>query len=148
MPAHHWSGLCLLDANRSLWGGWSIIVKNLQTQKSFGIYFAGDTAYKESLFKKIKNHFISKEVGLDVALLPIGPNEPRDLVQDSHMSAQEAVDACVLLDAKKFIPMHFGTFRLGTDDFATPIKILKECSLNKKLGDRVALPKFGQRIAL
>jgi len=148
LPAHHWSGLCLLDANRSLWGGWSIIVKNTQTQKGFGLYFAGDTAYKEPLFRDIANHFSSKNVELTVALLPIGPNEPRELLKDFHMSAQEAVDACMLLDAKKCIPMHFGTFRLGTDDFIAPIKVLTECSLKKNISDRIILLKFGQRIGI
>lgn len=116
LPASHWAGRGFFDANKSLWGSWLI------TGKKSKIYFAGDTAYAD--------HFAvigKKYPNIDVALMPIGPNEPRYLLTSTHISSEQAVKAFIELGAKHFIPMHWGTFEFGYDSFLLPIQRLACC---------------------
>jgi len=137
VPAVHWSGRSLMDTNVALWSGWAI------TSDKQTIYFAGDTGYSKRQFEEIHALFPS----IIVALLPIGPNEPRNLVGAVHMSAAEAVEAFLDLEAQWFIPMHWGTFRFGTDTFTSPIDSLKKAWQDNKLqDDSLHILKFGQRL--
>lgn len=113
LPAFHWSGRYIFDKNKSLWGSWMI--------ESMGhkIYFGGDSAYWDH-FKDIKNIYGS----IDVAILPIGPCLPHKLMKNSHMSANEAGQAMMDLDARYMVPMHWGTFYIGGDRFDTPVNAL------------------------
>jgi len=146
LPANHWSMSGLLDKNRSLWGGWMI--------ECLGhtIYFAGDTAY-ESHFKEIAETFPH----IDIALMPIGPCEPKEWVGHAHIDSQEAITAFLDLQAKYFIPMHWGTFPMGLEAFDTPIvrlqdfwklhaDSLKERELHMlKIGQSFELPEVIER---
>ena len=110
LPAHHWSGRTLFNINKSLWGSWMIEYDN------YRIYFAGDTAWGDH-FKQINDHFGP----IDVVLLPIGPCEPHDWMQSSHINAEQAGEAALLLNARHMIAMHWGTFGFGLDHFTLPI---------------------------
>ena len=110
LPAEHWSCRTPFDLNYSGWGSWMI------EHKSKKIYFAGDSG-ASPIFEKIGNQF--KDI--DVALMPLGPIEPRNLMKASHMSPQESIDAFISLKAKQFIPMHWGTYQTGCDEFEAPI---------------------------
>jgi Predicted Zn-dependent hydrolases of the beta-lactamase fold len=62
------------------------------------------------------------------------------------MGAAEAVQAFRLLGAKQFVPMHWGTFPLGSDLFDTPIKKLKRAwdeQANMLKGRQLCLVKRG-----
>ena len=136
LPASHWSGRGLRDINRSLWGSWMLSVGG------FTLYFAGDTAYTEH-FKAIGQQFPS----IDVALLPIGPEEPRDLMKESHLNSLEAIQAFIDLGAHQFIPMHWGTFAFGLDTFTLPIERLKTSWIEHEKhleGKKLLLPRCGQ----
>jgi L-ascorbate metabolism protein UlaG (beta-lactamase superfamily) len=111
LPAFHWSQRGLFDYNKSLWGSWMISYNNKT------IYFAGDTGYSDH-FKCISKEFND----IDIALMPIGPCEPRHIMRNSHMNAEEAGQAFLDLHAKRFIPMHWGTYLFGTDTFLEPIE--------------------------
>ena len=111
LPAFHWSQRGLFDRNKSLWGSWMIEIED------FSIYFAGDTAYSHH-FKAIGKEFKR----INVALMPIGPCEPRKYMFDTHVNAEEAGEAFLDLGAQQFIPMHWGAFHFGVDAFETPIK--------------------------
>jgi len=138
LPAQHWSQRFIFDGNKSLWGSWMIEHNN------FKIYFAGDTAYAGH-FKSIGQEFNN----IDVALLPVGPCEPREKMCFSHTSSEEAGQAFLDLNAKNFIPMHWGTFHFGTDFFDTPIVRLRSW-WNSNVGlsnDKILnIVKFGQRL--
>lgn len=114
LPAFHWSGRSLFDKNRSLWGSWMI------SHNDQHIYFAGDTAYGPH-FEQIGIQFPQ----ITTALLPIGPVEPFQWMKHNHMNGEQAVKAFVALKAQQLIPMHWGTFALGTESFLTPLDILK-----------------------
>jgi L-ascorbate metabolism protein UlaG (beta-lactamase superfamily) len=139
LPAVHWSGRKYAQINKSCWGSWMISANNKN------IFFAGDTAYDK--------HFIdiAKDFEIDVALLPIGPVEPRNIVKHSHMDSIEAVKAFIDLNAKNFIPMHWGTFKVNLDNFYLPVKKLYSCwqehEYNLKTKNLCVL-KFGQSIQL
>lgn len=111
LPAFHWAQRGLFDYNRSLWGSWMINCNGIK------IYFAGDTAYS-SHFKQIGQEFGY----IDVALMPIGPCEPKDWMSYTHVDAEEAGQAFLELNASHFIPMHWGTYHFGIDEFDLPYK--------------------------
>ena len=137
VPAVHWSGRSLTDTNAALWSGWVI------TSGEQSIYFAGDTGYSKRQFDEIHALFPS----IKVALLPIGPNEPANLIGHVHMSAAQAVEAFMDLEAQWFVPMHWGTFGFGTDTFNLPIERLKKAWQDNKLqDDQLHILKFGQRL--
>lgn len=122
LPAKHWSQRGLFDKNKSLWGSWMI------EHNGFKFYFAGDTGWGRH-FAIIGDMFKS----IDVALMPIGPGEPREAMKHSHINAEEAGKAFLELKARWFVPMHWGTFRLGMDRFKEPvIRIKSWWQLHKK----------------
>jgi L-ascorbate metabolism protein UlaG (beta-lactamase superfamily) len=135
LPARHWSCTNLFDYRKALWGSWMI------TYNNHSVYFAGDSAYGEH-FKEIAEAFPS----IDVALMPIAPGVPYEYTRHSHMDSQEAVKAFVDLHAHAFIPMHWGTFRMGGDAYEAPIEnLIKawEDSRDSLNGKEIVLLKFG-----
>ena len=110
LPASHWTGRGPFDINKSLWGSWLI------EHDGFKIYFAGDSAYAAHYQLIAQEH-----PAIQVALMPIAPNEPDAFMRGSHLSTQEAIQAFHELQAKHFIPMHWGTFKFGIDSFHDPI---------------------------
>lgn len=138
LPANHWSQRTLLDKNKSLWGSWMIQLGD------YKIYFAGDTSWGPH-FEAIGKEFDS----IDIACLPIAPGEPKSWMKETHIDAQEAVKAFIKLKAKKLLPMHWGTFHLGFDDFYAPIKLLQQTwqELKQELkGKELKIMKFGELV--
>jgi N-acyl-phosphatidylethanolamine-hydrolysing phospholipase D len=133
LPASHWSQRGFFDKNKSLWGGWMIM------SKDYCIYFAGDTAYDDH-FVNIAQQFTD----IDIALLPIGPCEPRKWIQHSHMNALEAGQAFIDLKARHFIPMHWGTFYFGVDAFDAPMQQLKQWVNANHAAYNVHILKIGE----
>ncbi|PEK99872.1 MBL fold metallo-hydrolase [Bacillus sp. AFS017336] len=114
VPAQHWTKRTLFDRNKSHWGGF---VFKTSTEC---LYHVGDSAYFSG-FKEI-----GKKFKIDTAIIPIGAYEPEWFMKYNHMSPEEAVQAFIDLNAKLFIPMHYGTFKLADD---TPIEALERlCS--------------------
>ena len=141
VPADHWSRRGLFDQNKSLWGGW--VIKAGDTV----IYFAGDTAYSKPCFSRIAHMFPK----LDVVLMPVGPGEPRSLMKHAHVDADEAGQAFLDLNARHFIPMHWGTFAFGDDYFEAPLdKLQKWWLFNKEklTHKKLHLIKVGQRFVV
>jgi len=132
VPALHWSiRFSLQSYRKALWSGWMISANDTN------VFFAGDTAYGEH-FKQIANEFPS----IDVALMPIGPtNEGENMHKNCHVDALEAVDACIDLKARCFVPMHYGTFFLSKDTLTHPLNRLSEYWATKSdvLGDTTLL---------
>lgn len=141
VPARHWSRRGLFDKNKSLWGGW--VIHNDATQ----IYFAGDTAYWYKCFARIKHLFPQ----LDLALMPIGPGEPRSWMQHSHVDAFEAGQAFLDVNARCMIPMHWGTFSFGNDRFDAPLQSIRQWWDQNTVhvqDKHLAILKVGQRFDL
>jgi N-acyl-phosphatidylethanolamine-hydrolysing phospholipase D len=139
VPSQHFSGRGLFDRNSTLWGGFVVVGKNSTA------YFAGDTGYSEKQFLDIKEKFKN----LDVAILPIGAYDPREMMAYVHMNPRDAVLAHIILNPKNSIAIHYATFRLALEDYDAPPKALKD-ALNE-LGvsaDKFQMPKFGESLLI
>ncbi len=136
LPAWHWSQRGVFDHNKSLWGSWMI------EAGGHTIYFAGDTAYSDH-FSEIGRAFPS----IDIALLPIGPCDPKTSMKHTHVDADEAGQAFLDLGAQCFIPMHWGTFNFGFDRFLTPVERINQWWQGQNLKDlkKLAVFKIGQQ---
>ncbi len=138
LPAHHWSWRSLFDLNKALWCSWLI------RYKTYTIYFAGDTAYSDHF------SYIGTTYGpITTALMPIGPEEPRALMRDTHIDTIEAIQGFQELNAQHFIPMHWGTFHFGNDCFLDPIHNLRNnwdvlLSPEDRAAKSLHIVKFGE----
>jgi L-ascorbate metabolism protein UlaG (beta-lactamase superfamily) len=109
VPSQHWSRRGLSDMNETLWGGFVI------EGSSARLYHSGDTAYFEGFAE------IGRRAGpIDAAMLPIGAYEPGWFMSKQHMNPEEAVRAFVDLGARRFVAMHFGTFKLTDEPLDEP----------------------------
>lgn len=109
VPSRHWSMHYPWDRNESLWGGYVI-------QSSDGTaYHSGDTAFFDGFAE------IGKRLGtIDWALLPIGSYDPRWFMEPQHIGPEEAVEAYRMLEARRMVGMHWGTFRLTDEPVGEP----------------------------
>ncbi|TPE62900.1 MBL fold metallo-hydrolase [Sandaracinobacter neustonicus] len=127
-PVEHWTSRWILDRNRALWAGWTILAPG------GSIYFAGDSGYGDgNLFRAVRRHGPVR-----LALLPVGAYEPRWFMADQHMNPAEAVKAMADLDAAQALGLHWGTFQL-TDEAREAPKLALAAELAKA---GVAGPRF------
>lgn len=109
VPARHWSMRVPWDRNEALWGGYLI------RGPEGTAYHSGDTGFFEDFAT------IGERAGeIDWAMLPIGAYEPRWFMEPQHMSPDDAVEASRLLRARRFVAMHWGTFKLTDEPLAEP----------------------------
>ena len=113
VPAQHWVRRGLWDMNTSHWGGWI-----MQADDAPSVYFVGDTGYFRG-FTEIASRF-----EIDTVLMPIGAYEPEWFMRISHINPEDAVKAFRELNARTFIPMHYGAFRLADDTAAEALERL------------------------
>ncbi|MFA5405253.1 MAG: MBL fold metallo-hydrolase [Ignavibacteria bacterium] len=108
------------------------------------IYFAGDTGYDSTAFKKIGNNF-----KIDLAFIPIGPCRNCDsLGFRQHTSSSEGLLLFRDLNAKYMIPMHYGAIRYMSDE-NYPLVVLEELLNTTAYGDlknKVKILKVGEQI--
>jgi L-ascorbate metabolism protein UlaG (beta-lactamase superfamily) len=103
-PAIHFSKRSLFDQNQTLWCGFRI------GHARQAVWFAGDTA-----FGPVFDEVGSRLGPVDMALVPIGAYEPRELMKGSHCTPEEAVAIGRAVGAERICGMHWGTIRL-TDE--------------------------------
>ena len=116
LPTKHWGRRGLNDFNKVLWGSFLIITPETK------IFFAGDTAYDEFMFKEIRNLFGD----IDICLLPIGAYSPQWFMSNSHTTPEEAIQIFLDLGGKFLIPMHYGTYDTSDEPMGEPIKRLRQ----------------------
>ncbi|WP_227306658.1 MBL fold metallo-hydrolase [Acidisoma cellulosilyticum] len=108
-PARHFSARTLWDRGQSLWGGFMLKTGRHQ------IFFAGDSGHGRHWAT------IGQRLGSpDLALIPIGAYEPRQIMAAVHVNPAEAVAAHVAMGARQSIGMHFGTFKLTDEPIGAP----------------------------
>lgn len=115
VPARHWANRTPWDQNTSLWGGFVVEAGGHR------VYHAGDTA-KSPYFRDVGRRFPS----IDLALLPIGAYEPAWFMEYHHMNPEQAIEAFEQLGARRFVPMHWGTFQLTDESLRAPLERLKK----------------------
>ncbi|MBX6422998.1 MBL fold metallo-hydrolase [Thermosulfurimonas sp. F29] len=129
LPVQHWSQRGLFDHNRSLWLGFLVEVAGLR------LFFGGDTGY----FRGFRE--IGAEFGpFDLALLPCGAYEPRELMAPFHMTPEEAVQAALDLRAEAAVPLHWGAYFLGDEPPEEPPQRFAEEARRRGLRARVLYP--------
>lgn len=106
------------------------------------VYFGGDTAYDQRLFVETGERFPN----LDLALLPIGPIEPHEIMGRFHTDPAEALQAFFDLGAKRLVPVHYDTFVNSTDEVGDALKQLDAAKKKWDLGPREVVPvAIGER---
>jgi hypothetical protein len=103
------------------------------------VYFGGDTAYDQKLFVETGQRF----PGIDVALLPIGPIEPRDLMRRFHTDPAEALQAFFDLGARHMVPIHYDTFVNSTDELGDSLRELETAKKRMVLGSKHDITTVG-----
>jgi len=80
--------------------------------KSLSCFFAGDTALTPESTRMIDDHVSPHGRRLDIALLPIGhaPMWKLQSFRKGHLTTTDALTLFDRLDARYFIPYHWGTF--------------------------------------
>ncbi|MCG6939976.1 MAG: MBL fold metallo-hydrolase [Thiohalocapsa sp.] len=133
VPSQHWSRRGLLDTNATLWGGFVIEGDGRR------VYHSGDTAWFAG-FREIARRLGSP----DAALLPIGAYEPEWFMRRQHMNPEDALRAAADLDARRILPMHWGTYQL-TDEWLgePPRRVVAAAAEDPRLLERLILCPIG-----
>ena len=106
VPANHWSSRGIRDRRMALWSGFMVRAGGRL------VYFAGDTGYGTGhIFRAMRERFGRP----DLALIPIGANDPRWFMAAQHVDPEEAIQIMRDLDARAAVGIHWGTFKL-TDE--------------------------------
>ncbi len=138
VPSQHWSRRGLADANEMLWGGFVI------DGSSARLYHSGDTAYFDG-FKEIGRRY----PGIDAAMLPIGAYDPAWFMSKQHMNPEEAVQAFEDLGARRFVAMHWGTFKLTDEPLDEPPQRLDaEWGRRGWPREKLSVPAVGESLTL
>ncbi len=138
VPAQHWSRRGLSDLNRRLWGGFVV------EGRRQSLYHSGDTAFFDG-FAEIGRRY----PGIEAALLPIGAYDPAWFMERQHMNPEQALAAFRALGARRFVAMHWGTFKLTDEPLDEPPRRLE--AERERLGlppDRVCVPAVGETLDL
>jgi L-ascorbate metabolism protein UlaG (beta-lactamase superfamily) len=88
---------------------------------------------------------IGEAYDIDMALLPIGAYDPEWFMQVSHMTPEEAVQSYLDLCARRFIPMHYGAFRLADDTTKEALgRLVKEWERRELCEEELRIMKLGE----
>jgi L-ascorbate metabolism protein UlaG (beta-lactamase superfamily) len=131
-PARHFSGRGF-TRNKTLWASFVVETGGLK------IFIGGDSGYDES-FKDIGNKFGP----FDMAMLECGQYDPA--WPFIHMMPEETVQAGLDLNAKAFLPVHWGKFSLSNHPWRDPI--IRAVNHAKSKGANITAPRIGQVVNL
>jgi N-acyl-phosphatidylethanolamine-hydrolysing phospholipase D len=109
VPAQHFSGRSLTDANQRLWAGYVVAGPTRR------FYHAGDTGYFDGF------RTVGERLGpIDLAALPIGAYDPSSIMKFVHLNPEEAIQAAIDARATTAVGMHYGTFDLTDEPLDEP----------------------------
>jgi N-acyl-phosphatidylethanolamine-hydrolysing phospholipase D len=137
VPMRHWSSRMGYDRDMTLWCGY--VVEEVRqtsptppppvggsgdstapTNETLKFLFPGDTAWFDGLYE------IGTKYGpFDLAGIPIGAYAPWDFMKVYHVDPPNAVKMMKAIQAKKAVPIHFGTFVLTFEPVLEPIEWLE-----------------------
>lgn len=135
LPAVHFSSRGLGDRNKTLWCSWAVRSENKSC------FFAGDTAYSQTIFKEIGKRFGS----FDVAIVPIGAYKPVNVMKPVHTNPEEAVQIANDVKANLIIPSHWGTIVLTDESPWEPPERYRAFAVKNGISDdRACIMKIGE----
>ncbi len=137
VPAQHWSLRAFSKRNRSLWC--SFVIETGDGE----IFVGGDSGYFHG-FKEVGRRFKN----IKLAILPIGASRPRWFMHYAHMDPKEALLAANDLGAEKFMPIHWGAFRLGEEPAGYPALELMRLIENETgiYKGKISMPNIGDAV--
>ena len=117
---HHWGSRWGSDRNRALWSSFVI------DTPSGAIFFAGDTGLGDGQWPA--EALAAAGRPLRLALIPIGAFRfaPGQLGTGSHIGPPDALRVWNRLGRPWTLPIHWGTFRLSSEAYDTPPRMLAE----------------------
>jgi L-ascorbate metabolism protein UlaG (beta-lactamase superfamily) len=114
---HHWGSRWFTDRNRALWS--SFVVR----LPGGNLFFAGDTGLGDGKWPAE-----AAALGpIRLALLPIGAFrfQPGQMASGAHIGPRDAIRVWSGLGRPFALPIHWGTFRLSWEGYATPPRMLR-----------------------
>jgi L-ascorbate metabolism protein UlaG (beta-lactamase superfamily) len=139
VPSLHWCRRAPFQTNRRLWGGYMVSCGGRR------IYFMGDSAYNQALFRGIRQRLGTP----DLALIPIGAYEPEWFMHTAHMNPAEAVQAHLDLGSRRSVAMHWGTFQLSDEGRDDPVRALERARNAAAVGlDAFSVPGPGDALSV
>jgi L-ascorbate metabolism protein UlaG (beta-lactamase superfamily) len=129
-PAQHWGARVIRDVHRR-YGGYVL------RHGPHSVYHCGDTGYFP-IFDEIR-----RRLAPQTALLPIGAYSPHGFLH-VHMDPEDAVRAFMELDARHFVPMHYGTFRLSAEPMEEPLPRLLKAAKDAGIASAVDALREGE----
>jgi len=130
LPARHFSGRTFVR-NKTLWSSFAL------TTKQCSLFIGADSGYGDH-FKLINEKFGS----FDIAILECG--QYNTAWHDIHMLPEETVQACIDLNAKVLMPVHWGKFSISLHPWDEPVKRL--LSKANELKVKVTTPMIGEPV--
>ena len=135
LPAVHFSSRGLGDRNKTLWCSRAVRSENKSC------FFAGDTAYSQTIFKEIGKRFGS----FDVAIVPIGAYNPVNVMKPVHTNPEETVQIANDVKADLIIPSHWGTIVLTDESPWEPPERYRAFAVKNGISDdRACIMKIGE----
>ncbi len=132
-PARHFSGRGLFNRNSTLWSSWVI------RSDSLSLYFSGDGGYGP--------HFqeIGEKYGpFDLALMECGQYNVR--WAQIHMMPEETAQAAQDVEARVFMPIHWGSFALALHTWDDPV--IRVSRKAEELNQAMIIPQIGEKVLL
>lgn len=128
LPARHFSGRGLVDRDKTLWLSWMLRVGDKL------VYLSGDSGYGNH-YKEINSMFGK----VDLAFMECG--QYNQWWPSIHMMPEETVQACIEMQVKTAVPIHWGKFSLSLHSWTDPVeRFVAEAELHEL---NVALPVPG-----
>jgi L-ascorbate metabolism protein UlaG (beta-lactamase superfamily) len=131
LPARHYSGRGLADANATLWASWAVV------GPAHRFFYSGDTG----LFDGFRE--VGAEYGpFDLALVKIGAYGAT--WPQIHVTPEEAVQLHQDVRGALLFPVHWGTFNLARHPWAEPAERLVRAATGRV---RFVVPRPGQPVS-
>jgi L-ascorbate metabolism protein UlaG (beta-lactamase superfamily) len=129
--ARHFSGRGLTGRDRTLWAAWSIIG---QTHR---VFHSGDTGEFDGFAENGRRYG-----PFDVALIKIGAYGPT--WPDIHLTPEQAVRACTLVQGELLLPIHWATFNLAFHPWDEPAERVVKAA--EAAGVPLVMPRPGESV--
>ena len=132
-PAQHYSSRGIFDYKETLWASWSVIGPKHR------IFYSGDTGFAD--------HFqqIGERLGpFDLSVIKIGQYGPGASWIYSHMDPEHAIEAHLAVQARRMLPVSWGTFNIAFHDWDEPIKRAVKAANEKNV--ELVTPRVGEMV--
>jgi N-acyl-phosphatidylethanolamine-hydrolysing phospholipase D len=134
VPAQHFSQRTPWDRDRRLWASWAVLGQGRR------FYFGGDSGYFDG-FKAAGDRLGP----FDLAALAIGAYVPAAIMQFTHTTPEQAVQASIDLRSRVLLGIHWGTFDLADEPLdEPPRRLVAEAARRGLARDRLWVPKLGE----